>query len=158
MDLYEKLHKLNIDFKEIEHQAVVTVEDSDLIKEQIEKELEGLICKTLFITDKKGKYFLFLINGYKRANLKEIAQKLETKHLSFASEEELKNIINVPRGSVTPFGIINDVNNKVVVIIDDELKNQKLLLHPNRNTATISIKYEDLLKFIEYEGHKYILI
>lgn len=35
---------------------------------------------------------------------------------------------------------------------------QKVLVHPNRNTATNSIEYEDLIKFIESEHHKIIEI
>ena len=39
-----------------------------------------------------------------------------------------------------------------------ELKNNKVLIHPNRNTATISIKYDDLIKFIKHCGNEYIEI
>ena len=72
--------------------------------------------------------------------------------------EELKEILGVTRGSVTPLGIINDIENKVLVLLDKDLQHQTLLAHPNRNTATISIKFEDLIRFIEYEKHKYFLI
>ena len=66
--------------------------------------------------------------------------------------------MNLTKGSVTPLGIINDKNNLITIIIDEELTNKKLLIHPLINTYTISIKYEDLIKFIEHEKHKYIKI
>ena len=52
-------------------------------------------------------------------------------------------------------GIINDDLNKVTLLIDKDLMNNKLLFHPNVNTKTMSITYDDLIKFIEYENHKY---
>ena len=154
MDILEILDKLNIKYKKIEHKAVISVDDSDKIKYTI----EGIICKTLFITDKKGNYYLYLLEGIKRANLKELSKILNTTHLSFASEEDLKNILKLERGNVTPFGIINNPNNNIKIILDTSLSGKKLLLHPNRNTASISIDFKDLIKFIEYEKNEFILI
>ena len=91
------------------------------------------------------------------ANIKEIGAFVESNRLSFASAERLKNVLDLIPGSVTPFGIINDIENKVTLIIDKELQNQRLLFHPNTNTKTMSVTYDDLIKFIEYEKHKYIL-
>ena len=54
-------------------------------------------------------------------------------------------------------GILND-NSKVVVILDKELRGHKVLVHPNINTATISLEYEDLLKIIKYCNNSYIEI
>ena len=44
------------------------------------------------------------------------------------------------------------------LLIDNDLKNKMLLFHPNANTKTVSIKYDDLIKFIEFEKHKYMFI
>ena len=68
------------------------------------------------------------------------------------------DILKLKIGSVSPFGIVNDSENKVTLLIDSDLKNKKLLFHPNINTKTISIEFDDLIKFIEYEKNKYILI
>ena len=148
------LQELGISYNEIEHEAVFTVEQAQNIKNKI----EGTGCKNLFLTDKKGKYFLVVLEENKRANISEIEKLTDTKHLSFANNEELKEILSLEQGSVTPLGIINDINNKVLMIIDRDLKNRKLLVHPNINTKTISINFADLVKFIEYEKHKYILM
>lgn len=154
MDLYEVLDKLNIQYSEIEHEKVYTVQQAQNIKLMI----DGIGCKNLFLTDKKGKYTLVILEDNKKANIKDLAKISSTNHLSFASEKELKNILNLEQGSVTPLGIINDTDNKVLILIDKDLENKKLLVHPNINTKTISIDYNDLIKFIDYENHKYILI
>lgn len=114
--------------------------------------------RTCSYTDKKGKYTLVVLEDSKKANIRELAKLSNTNHLSFANEEELKNILKLEKGNVTPLGIINDIDNKALILIDKNLENKKLLVHPNTNTKTISIKYDDLIKFTEYENHKYILI
>ena len=154
MDLYEVLKKLNIEFKEIEHEAVFTIEQAQGIKNKI----DGLGCKNLFLTDKNGKYILIVLSENKKANIKQIEKIVNTSHLSFAKETELKSILQLEQGSVTPFGILNDNDNKVMIVIDKDLKGKKLLFHPNVNTKTISISYGDLIKFIEFEKHNYKLI
>ena len=58
---------------------------------------------------------------------------------------------------VTPLGIINDTNNLVKVIIDKSLVNKTLLMHPEVNTKTLAIKYNDLIKYIEHLNHEYLI-
>lgn len=152
MNLYELLKRLNINYDEIEHQAVFTVEDV----KKVEYQIEGIGCKNLFLTDRKGAFYLVVLQEDKRANIKELSNFLGGNKLSFAKEEDLNAILNLERGSVTPLGIINDINNKVIIVIDKDLQNEKLLFHPNVNTKTVSIEYKDLIKFIEYLNHKYI--
>lgn len=154
MNLYEILDKLNIKYEEVEHEAVFTAEQAQFIK----VEIEGIGCKNLFLTDKKGKYFLVLMQDNKKANIKEIAKITGASHLSFASKDELEKILLLKQGSVTPLGIINDIENKVILVIEKELKDKKILVHPNTNTKTIAINYNDLIKFIEFGKHKYILM
>ena len=135
MDIYEILEKLNIKYKEIEHEAVFTVEQAKHLKNKI----DGIGCKNLFLKDKNEKYFLLVLEDTKRANINKISKLLNAKHLSFASQDELKNILSLEQGSVTPLGIINDKDNKVVVLFDKNLEGKEILVHPNINTRTISI-------------------
>lgn len=90
--------------------------------------------------------------------INDIAKIASATHMSFAKEEDLMDVLKLTRGCVSPLGIINDKDNLVLLVIDSELKGNKLLFHPNRNTATISIHFEDLEKFIELENHNYILM
>lgn len=152
MNIYEVLEKLKINYDEIEHPAVYTVEEAN----RLERMLEGVGCKNLFLTDKKGHYYLYILKDDKRADLKDLALKLKVLKLTFGSEEDLNKLLGLSKGSVTPLGIINDKDNKVTLVIDKDLVDKKLLCHPNVNTKTISIMYEDLIKLIEYEKHNYI--
>ncbi len=154
MNLYDIFIQLNIKFEEIKHEPVFTIKQAQTIKNKI----DGTGCKNLFLTDKKGKYFLIILQENKKANIKEIAKIVNTSHLSFTKISELKDILHLEKGSVTPFGIINDITNKVLLVIDKDLKGKKLLFHPNVNNKTISITYDDLIKFIQFEKHHYINI
>lgn len=155
MNIYNLLKELNIEYEEISHKAVFTIEKA--LRENISSKIKGEECKNLFLKSKTN-YYLVLLKSYKKANLKEIAKITSSSKLTFASIEELKNILNLSVGSVTPLGIINDIENKVTLLLDEDLKNKKILVHPNKNTKTIVLKFEDLLKIIEHFNHKYIII
>ena len=155
MNIFELLNELGIKFQLLEHAAVYTVEESRQLK--IFEKLDGQACKNLFLRNKRGEFFLLTLPADKRADLKLVAKLLSLPRLSFASEEELEKILGLHTGAVTPLGIINDAEKKVRLIIDAELCDKKLLLHPNINTATIALTFEDLLKIIQRTGHQYSL-
>lgn len=153
MEILNILNDLNIKYELLSHQAVYTVEEA----KQIENMIKGIGCKNLFLKDKHKNYFILVLEENKRANLKELASYLKVSKLSFATAEELKEILNLEPGSVTPLSIINDKENLVTLILDQELKNNNILVHPNTNTKTLSLLFEDLIKFIEHANHKYII-
>ena len=150
MDIYKFLTQLGIDYQKINHQSVSTVEEAMFINEQI----DGVACKNLFLKSSDKQFFIYMMTVERRADLK---YQIGSKRLSFASDEELVELLKLIPGSVTPLGIIND-NKRVKILIDRELRAQRLLIHPNINTATISITYDDLLLFINACGNEYLII
>jgi len=155
MDLYTVLTDLGIIYEEIEHNPVYTVEQAQSIKSKI----SGVGCKNLFLTDRRRtKYLLVILEENKRANLKHIASIAEISHLSFVGNDEMYELLCLSPGSVSPFGIIHDKSNKVDLLIDFDLQGKKLLVHPNINTKTVSIAFDDLIKFIRYTNHCYTIL
>ena len=154
MSIEEKLQKLEITYEKVEHPAVYTVEEA---KEKVPK-IDGIGCKNLFLKTQKKECFLYTLPEDKQINLKSLSEQLGVTRFHFASPETLESVLGVIPGSVTPLAITNDTENKVTVLLDKELKDKKVLVHPNRNTATISLTYENLIKFIESENHKIIEI
>lgn len=150
--VYEVLNKKGIKYEVLEHEAVHTINDMEKLKITDDTE----IFKNLFLRDFKGKrHFLVLISKDKRADLKNIRQQISSTALSFASEERLNKFLGVSKGAVSPLGIINDLNLDVEVIIDKDLINKERLgCHPNDNTATVILSFEDLKKLIEEHGNK----
>ena len=154
MELYETLKNLGIEYEEISHKAIFTVAEAQ--KEKIAIRIEGTECKNLFVKS-KSRYYLIFLDAGKRADLKFLARLAGESKLSFASDDELNSVLNLEAGSVTPLGIINDSENKVTLLLDRELAGKRILVHPNTNTRTISISFDDLLKFISQTDHEYHL-
>lgn len=151
MEVIDLLNSIGIKYEKIEHMKVFTAKQAEFIK----KHIDGTGCKNLFMKNKNGCFYLIIIEDYKRADFKRLKKDMNISHLSFASNTELNEILKLNSGSVSPFGIINDINNRVEIIIDNDLVGKRLLFHPNTNTMTISIDFDDLIKFIEYEKHRY---
>lgn len=154
MTVEEKLEELNITYKKVEHPAVYTVEEA---KEKVPK-IDGLGCKNLFLKTQKKELFLYTLPEDKQISLNNLSEILGVTRFHFASSKTLEEVLGIIPGSVTPLAIINDKEKKVTVILDKELKDKNILVHPNRNTATISISYNDLEKYIKSLNHKIIEI
>lgn len=156
MEILNFLDELRIPYEKTEHTPVYTVAESREL--HIADTLNGFPCKNLFLKSKKGQYFLLVLPAEKRANLKNVASSLALPRLSFASEQELLDILFLHPGSVTPLSLVNDTEQKVTLILDEDLKGKRLLLHPNTNTATISLAFDDLLRFVRYVNHSYLML
>lgn len=118
-------------------------------------------AKNLFVRDdKKRNYYLITVRGNKRVDFKKIKNNNNTRPLSFASEEDLMSIMNLIAGSVTPLGLLNDNELKVIFYLDKDFLNGKQIIgvHPNDNTATLWLKVTDLIDIIKEHGNKVKII
>jgi len=98
---------------------------------------------------------MLVIQKDKSANLKEVRNQLGSKRLSFASEGDLSKYLGLSKGEVTPFGVLNDTDNAVKVIIDKDQADYELIgVHPNDNRGTVWITVGDLEKVLKSSGHK----
>ena len=144
--LKQYLENLNIDYVEHKHPAVFTVEQHKAL--QI-KTPNVLHTKNLFLKDNKNNFYLVCMYAEKQLNLKELKEKIQAKKkLSFASEEQLKEYLNLKPGSVSLFGMIHAKPNTVHLILDKQVwEAEKVGFHPNINTSTLEISHQDLEKF-----------
>lgn len=155
--IYEYIKNKQIWYEITEHKAVYSMSEIS----EVEIPYPEADAKNLFVRDdKKENYYLITVRGNKRVNLKEFRKENNTRPLSFASEKELKEIIQILPGSVSPLGILNDKENKVKVFLDKEFigKTDIIGIHPNDNTATIWLKTKDLINIIKEHGNKVELV
>ena len=147
----DALNSLHICYEITEHPPVYTIEEM----EALGITLNGDVVKNLFLRDAKGKrHFLVVLDKDKRADLKALQEQLGCSKLSFASEERLEKHLGLSKGSVTPLGILNDSQGAVELVFDWDLTGrQRLGVHPNENTATLWISFDDLKKAAEAFGH-----
>lgn len=152
-EVYDVLNALKIKYIRYEHKPIYTVNEG----KELDISIQGKKCKNLFLRNSKGDInYIVILDEDKSINLKSLAKEIGSTRLSFASEEKLLEKLKLTQGSVTPFGIINDVNREVVVLIDSELINEKILnFHPNINIATIGISYIDFKKFIKWHANEF---
>ena len=146
-ELLKILSQIGIEYTNHEHPAVYTVEEADLQHEGI----EGVHSKNLFFKDKKKNLYLIVTLSDKPIRIKEVAQKIGAKNMSFAKPDLLAEVLGIIPGAVTPFAVINDQNHAVKVILDEEMmENQLLNFHPLVNTATTTISAKELIKFMKH--------
>jgi Ala-tRNA(Pro) deacylase len=101
-----------------------------------------------------------VVSSDKRIDLKSLSERVGESGLSFASEERLEKYLGCTKGSVSLFGLINDKNKEVKVLIDRDLWNAKRVHYhpPGDNAASIELLGEDLHKFLKWCGNELEII
>lgn len=149
--IYDLLEKSGIQYKIIEHKAMFCEADEDptLYGE------DDVVIKNLFLRDSKGRHFyLIVLPIHKRADLRRIAEEIGSTRLGFASEARLAEYLGITPGSVSPFCLLNNESGDVPVYFDNSLRGLKSVgVHPNDNTATVLLSFDDLLKLCTVNGN-----
>ena len=149
-DLFSRFRHLGISFETHSHPAVFTVEEAQLHCGH----LPGAHCKNLVLKDKKGELWLAVMLDGREVNIKALQYAMGAARLSFGKAELLLEVLGVIPGAVTPFGLINDTEQRVRVFLDADMMAADLVnFHPLRNDATTAMAPADLRRFIAACGH-----
>jgi Ala-tRNA(Pro) deacylase len=154
--LYEKLDQLGISFVYYEHPPAPTIEEAKLYW----KDIEAAHCKNLFFRNHKGnRHYLVILDYREQLGIHDLEKRLKHGKMSFASEQRMHKYLGVAPGSVSPFGLIHDLDNHVQIFIDENLrKAERISFHPNINTASLVVLFSDFLKFLDSTGNNYEFI
>ncbi len=155
-EIYEFIKSKNIWYQVYEHKAVYNMEELD----SLDLPYKDSDAKNLFLRDdKKKNYYLVTLKGDKKVDLKKFRKNNNLRNLSFASTSDLYDILNLMPGSVSPLGLLNDNELKVILYIDSELLlNDGIIgVHPCDNTATIFLYVNDLINIIKEHGNEVII-
>lgn len=145
------LESAAIKYEVTEHRPIYTVEEGEALKLPHPE----AIARTLFLCDDKHQNFwLVTLPKDKKLDLKALRAQLGSRRLTFASAEELDAMLNLPPGSVTPLGALNDAEGRVPVIIDAAFKENLIGVPLLTNTATIWLNGADLALMLMQQGHK----
>ena len=147
-----KLDALAIPYQLYTHPPVFTAEEA------VEHwaAIPGTPVKNLFLRNKKGdRHYLVILGIEKQANLRDLVRMIGDDRLSFGSAERLMQQLGLTPGSVSPFGLLNDAKGHVIVIVDDELRRaERLIFHPNINTASLTIAVPDFERFLASRANR----
>ncbi|MCF0200233.1 MAG: prolyl-tRNA synthetase associated domain-containing protein [Bacteroidales bacterium] len=152
----DALNNLGILFDIYFHPPIPTIEEAI----RYWKQFDSTHCKNLFFRNHKGnRHYLVVFECMHQMEIHDLEHRLKQGKLSFASEQRMEKYLGLMPGSVSPFGLINDAEHHVHLFLDKNLqKAERLSFHPNDNTATIVIKNEDFIKFLESTGNSYEFI
>ena len=144
---YRLLDDIGVKYQKVEHPPLLTCEDA----KKYRTDNDGLHVKNLFVQNKKkSKFFLVVLPAEKRADLKEIQEKLDETKLSFASETDLEQKLGTTRGAVSLLNIANvEKLESVAVVLDKEImESEKVGFHPSVNTETLVFSTDAISKVL----------
>ena len=154
--LLARLEALGIATRTVDPDPVFPVEESPHLR----GELPGGHIKNLFLRNRREDMWLVTVEESRRVDLKWLGEKLTGEtggaaKLSFGSADRLMTYLGVVPGAVTPFAVINDKGAKVKMVLDRHLLDcNPVNAHPLVNFKSTAIAPQDLVKFLEAEGHK----
>ncbi len=132
------------------------------------KDIDSTHCKNLFFRNHKGnRHYLVVFECHKALDIHSLEHKLRQGKLSFASPERMQRCLGLMPGSVSPLGLINDMNlaegvaekelfpngHRVKLFLDKDLQtSERLSFHPADNTASAVISNQDFMRFLDLWG------
>jgi Ala-tRNA(Pro) deacylase len=144
--VYEVLDRMGIAYEKYEHPPVFTGEEAA----EHWRPIAATRVKNLFLRNKKGdRHYLVILEIDKQADLRQLVKVIGDDRLSFGSADRLMTQLGVTPGSVSPFGLMHEQSAGLQVIVDEDLRRaERLIFHPNINTASVTISVADLERFL----------
>ena len=142
--VYDFLDALDVAYDRVDHEPAMTME----ICEEIDKTLDAVICKNLFLCNRQQTdFYLLMIPGDKVFKTKDISAQIGSSRLSFATAEHMERFLDITPGSVSVLGLMNDKDGAVRLLIDEDvLKSDYVGCHPCINTSSLRIRTDALME------------
>ena len=150
---YDLLDSLGIEYQRVDHEAAATME----VCAEIDKALEATICKNLLLCNRQCTvFYLLMLPGDKVFKTSILSKEIGSSRLSFAEPQYMEEFLDITPGSVSILGLMNDKDNRVQLLIDEEvLRGEYIGCHPCINTSSLRLKTADLMeKIIPAMGHE----
>ena len=141
--VYDLLDKLGMEYYRTDHEPATTME----VCNDIDKILDTLICKNLFLCNRqKTNFYMLMMPGDKPFKTKNLSAQIGSARLSFAKPEYMEKYLDITPGSVSVMGLMNDTEGKVQLLIDEDvMKDPYFGCHPCINTSSLKIRTSDLI-------------
>ena len=156
--VYDFLDDHGIEYWRTDHAPADTME----VCSEIDAVLGATICKNLFLCNRqKTQFYLLMMPGHKKFKTAKLSKQIGSARLSFASPEFMEEFLDIMPGSVSVLGLMNDKNNRVRLLIDQDVIDHHTFVgcHPCINTSSLKLYTKDILeKFLPAVHHEYTIV
>ncbi|NLU24868.1 MAG: prolyl-tRNA synthetase associated domain-containing protein [Clostridiales bacterium] len=156
-DTYALLERLGIPYDRVDTPPAFTMEDCAAIS----KALNVSVCKNLFLTPRnKSAFYLLALPADKPFVTKDFSKQIGSSRLSFASAEDMEELLGIKPGSASVLALRNDTAHCVTLAMERSVYEATYFgCHPCRNTSTVRLRTEDLLRiFLPFTGHEPVIV
>ena len=154
---YDLLDSLGVSYQRIDHEAAMTMEACA----EVDKVLDAVICKNLLLCNRQcTAFYMLMMPGDKVFKTKDLSAQINSSRLSFADSKYMEEFLNITPGSLSILGLMNDKENRVQLLIDEDvLKHPLVGCHPCINTSSLRMETKDLKeKLIPALHHEPIIV
>ncbi len=150
------LDSRGVAYTRMEHPLALTMQDCEAVGAQ----LGARHFKNLFLANRQGtEFYLLLIAAQKSFRTAEVSKLLGVSRLSFGTNAQLMEKLGLLPGSVTPLALTFPGARDVAVVIDRDILEMGLVcVHPCASTASLALKWGDVLAFIESCGNRVAVV
>lgn len=141
--VYDLLDVLNIPYERVDHDPAYDMEACAGISQVL-----GVhICKNLLLTPRnRSAFYLLAMPEDRPFRTADFSKVIGSSRLSFASAEDLQNLLGVTPGSASVLGLMNDTEHRVTLALERSVAEAEWFgCHPCRNTSSLRLKTADLL-------------
>ena len=155
--VYDLLDRLGIQYLRTDHEEANTMEACN----EIDRVLDVTISKNLFICNRQEtKFYMLMMPGDKPFKTSVVSKLVGSARLSFADARYMEEFLHIRPGAVSVMGLMNDMDNRVQLLIDREIVNSEYLgCHPCVSTSSLKMKTDDMLHvFLPAVHHEPIVL
>ena len=141
--VYDLLDELNIPYERVDHDAAYDMGACGVIRQV----LGVRICKNLLLTPRnRSAFYLLAMPDDLPFRTADFSKIIGSSRLSFATEEDLRDLLGVQIGSASVLGLMNDTEHRVTLAMERRVADAEWFgCHPCRNTSSLRLKTSDLL-------------
>ena len=149
---YRTLTELSISFQRVENDPAVTMEDCQAIDERLHMQT----VKTLLLCNRQQTaFYLFVTPGDKPFRTKDFSSALGVSRVSFATPEQLLQLLGTVVGAATVFGLLLPSAREVRLVFDRALESSEWYgCTDGTTTGYMKLRTRDVLdRLLPRTGH-----
>ncbi len=144
--IIDLLKKEGVWFDVLEHEDAITSKEANSLRENKYTLKEGSKALILKTSKPEEPFIQLVITGDSKFSNSKVRKLINSSQLSFASEEELRNITDgIPPGGVPPFGNLFDLK----VYCDRKvIENEKMVFNCGSRGVSVGILVKDYMNIV----------